>query len=81
MFRLLRSHLQAIHGLFNRSISGIYKMLAHMGYHTQWRTEGGWEVQPPRNSEVLTKLRQISTSVENTSLKTKSEYGCHSFAN
>jgi hypothetical protein len=33
----------------------------------QWRTEGGSGVQPSlRNSEVLTKLSQIPSSVENT---------------
>jgi hypothetical protein len=50
----------------------------------QWRTEGGgvWGVQPsphPRNSEVLTKLSRIPSSVENTSITTYSEYGFHSF--
>jgi hypothetical protein len=29
---------------------------------------GGWGVQPPRNSEVLTKLSRIPSSVENTSV-------------
>jgi hypothetical protein len=39
----------------------------------QWRTEGGrgvLRVQTPRNSEVLTKLRRIPSSVENTSVTT-----------
>jgi hypothetical protein len=40
----------------------------------QWRTEGGggvWGVKtPPRNSEVLTKLSRIHSSVENTSVTT-----------
>jgi hypothetical protein len=31
---------------------------------------GGWGVQPPRNSEVLTKLSRIPRSVENTSVTT-----------
>jgi hypothetical protein len=35
----------------------------------QWRTEGGLgRSNPPRNSEVLTKLSRIPCSVENTSL-------------
>jgi hypothetical protein len=34
MFRFLRSHLQAIHGLLHRSISSIYEILAHMRTHT-----------------------------------------------
>jgi hypothetical protein len=34
MFRHLSSHLQAIHGLFHRSISSTYEMLEHMGSHT-----------------------------------------------
>jgi hypothetical protein len=33
----------------------------------QWRTEGVG-VQPPRNSEVLTKLSRIPCSVESTSV-------------
>jgi hypothetical protein len=36
---------------------------------------------PPRNSEVLTKLSQIPSFVEYTSVTTYSEYGFHSFAN
>jgi hypothetical protein len=39
----------------------------------QWRTEGvGWGVQTPfpRNSEVLTKLSRISSSLENTFVRT-----------
>jgi hypothetical protein len=40
----------------------------------QWRTEGGFVggggFRPPRNSEVLTKLRRIPSSVENSSLTT-----------
>jgi hypothetical protein len=38
---------------------------------SQWRTEGevlGGSNPPPRNSKVLTKLSQIPSSVENTSL-------------
>jgi hypothetical protein len=35
----------------------------------QWRTEGGLGgSNPPRNSEVLTKLSRIPSSVENTSV-------------
>jgi hypothetical protein len=38
----------------------------------QWRTEGGGVggSNPPRNSEVLTKLSRIPSSVENTSVTT-----------
>jgi hypothetical protein len=38
----------------------------------QWRTEGGGGSHPPtpRNSEVLTKLSRIPSSVENTSITT-----------
>jgi hypothetical protein len=39
----------------------------------QWRTEegfGGFEPPPLRNSEVLTKLSRIPSSVENTSVTT-----------
>ena len=31
----------------------------------QWRTEGGWGVQPPPNSEVLTKSNRIANCAEN----------------
>jgi hypothetical protein len=34
----------------------------------QWRTEGGIQPPPPRNSEVLTKLSRIPSSVEYTSV-------------
>jgi hypothetical protein len=37
--------------------------------------------KPPRNSEVLTKLSHIPSSVENTSVTTLSEYRFRSFAN
>jgi hypothetical protein len=37
--------------------------------------------KPPRNSEVLTKLSQIPSSMEYTSVTTLLEYGFHSFAN
>jgi hypothetical protein len=49
----------------------------------QWRTEGGgFNHSPsPRNSDVLTKLSQIPSSVEYTSITTKPEYGFHSFTN
>ena len=37
----------------------------------QWRTEGGFRMfNPPRNSEVLTKLIRIPISAENTSVTT-----------
>jgi hypothetical protein len=38
----------------------------------QWRTEGegGFNPPTPRNSEVLTKLSRIPSSVENTSVTT-----------
>jgi hypothetical protein len=42
---------------------------------------GGLGVQTPRNSKVLPKLSRIPSSVEYTSVTTKSEYGFHSFAN
>jgi hypothetical protein len=36
-----------------------------------WRTQGVvWGFKPPRNSEVLKKLGQISSSVEYTSVTT-----------
>ena len=39
--------------------------------YVQWRTGGGFGVlKPPRNSEVLTKLSRIPSSVENTSVTT-----------
>jgi hypothetical protein len=51
--------------------------VAFEGGPKQWRTEGGgWGFKPPRNSEVLTQLSQIPSSVA-----TYSEYGFHSFAN
>jgi hypothetical protein len=59
----------------------------HAGRPLCWRNRGGegsWEVQsssPPRNSEVLTKLSRIPSSVENTSVTTLSEHGFHWFAN
>jgi hypothetical protein len=45
---------------------------AHCILDTQWRTEGGWGFNPPppRNSEALTKLSRIPSSVENTSVTT-----------
>jgi hypothetical protein len=38
--------------------------------YNQWRTEGlgGSTPPPPRNSEILTKLSRIPSSVENTSV-------------
>jgi hypothetical protein len=44
---------------------------------------GGFTSPPPprRNSEVLTKLSRIPSSVEYTSVTALSEYGFHSFAN
>jgi hypothetical protein len=42
---------------------------------------GGLGFQPPRISEVLTKLSRIITSVDNTSVTTYSDYEFHSFAN
>jgi hypothetical protein len=50
----------------------------------QWRTEGmrGFGgVQTSWNSKALPKLSRISSSVEYTSITTRSEYGFHSFAN
>jgi hypothetical protein len=52
--------------------------------HSQWHTDGVgvvWGFKPPPNSEVLTKLTQIPSSVEYTSVTTQSKYGFHSFAN
>jgi hypothetical protein len=52
-------------------------LLAHSGVP---RGVGGLGFNPPpRNSEVLTKLSRIPSSVENTSVTTLSEYGFHSF--
>ena len=48
-----------------------YKKFSQL-YVFQWRTDGGWfgVFKPPQNSEVLTKLSRIPSSVENTSVTT-----------
>jgi hypothetical protein len=51
------------------------KTNTHFIYHTslnwsQWRTEGGFKPRPPENSEVLTKLNRIPSSLENKSVTT-----------
>jgi hypothetical protein len=50
-------------------------------YNAVPRGGGLGDSNSPRNSEVLTKLSRISSSIENTSVTTWSEYGFHSFAN
>ena len=70
-------HIQRVSGschLLEYSHVPSDKLRCIRNYGRQWRTEGGgWGVQippTPRNSEVLTKLSRIPSSVENTSIRT-----------
>jgi hypothetical protein len=75
---------KAFHNVFIFIIPEIHQReyrTCHSEGCTTLAYRGGLGVQPPvRNSEVLTKLSRIPSSVENTSVTTLPEYGFYSFA-
>jgi hypothetical protein len=71
-------------GLCDELITSPDRRVLQMVECLQWRTAGGFggfKPTNPRNSEVLTKLSRIPSTVDNTSVTTQSEYEFHSFEN
>jgi hypothetical protein len=73
-FASYRVSLAQSHDCQNCSLTAnkIHPNCIQLSFHSravdQWRTEGGGQIPPPRNSEVLTKLSQIPSSMEYTSI-------------
>jgi hypothetical protein len=77
---ILINSLHIFQKLFNSSSGGTVCTAIGKGVPNGGSLGGSNNPLPPK-FRSLTKLRQIPSSVENTSLKTYSEYTFHSFAN